>query len=159
MKPGRIPSAALALAVVAALASPRRAQAEEPFPEAVQGAAGLDCVPSCTLCHTTNPGMKGTWVGKAFGRYIASKGIAVAGTPPSAVAAAVTTFLSDPEQTLGAARLKSGLDPDTGLSLCGPTYGCGARVAKRAPQDDWSGLTFVGGAMLFGVLLRRYKRR
>src|SRR5690349_6077869 len=33
------------------------AAASQPFPEFVQATVGTKCVPTCLLCHKTNPGM------------------------------------------------------------------------------------------------------
>ncbi len=63
----------------------------------------------------------------------------------------------DPANAAHLMALQQGLDPDNGVSLCGPTYGCGAHVAKKAPPSDLSAPLWVVGAMLVGGLLRRRK--
>jgi hypothetical protein len=144
-----------ALATVMAL--PAVAHAEERFPAAIQAAAGLDCAPSCLLCHTTNPGMVGTWAGKPFGVYMATHGVTLS-ADTSAVATAYASYKADPANAAGVARLAAGQDPDNGNDLCnGPTYGCGAHVASKAPPRDLSAVLWTIGAVVAGALLRRRK--
>jgi hypothetical protein len=147
---------ALAAAVSAVCGVSR---AEEPFPAAMQDAAGLDCTPACLLCHTTNPGEAGTWAGKKFGVYMATHGV-TKGSGASAVANAYNAYKADPAQAQGAMRLANGQDPDTGLDLCvGPTYGCGAHVAAKTPPNDASALLWIAAAMAVGALVRRTRPR
>jgi hypothetical protein len=134
---------------------PGRARAEEIFPGVIAQAANMPCAPTCTLCHTTNPGEKGTWVGKKFGYYMGTHG-AVMGDKNSIITA-FNAYKADPSSGPALAALQQGLDPDNGTSLCGPTYGCGAHVAKQAPPSDLSAPLWVVGAMVFGGLLRRRK--
>lgn len=146
------------VAGLGAFAAPGTTHAEETFPGALQEIAGLPCAPSCTICHTTNPGAVGTWIGKPFGLYLGGHGL-LRGTGEEGLKKAFAAYKSDPKNAEGLARLEAGLDPDNGQELCQITYGCGAHIAKDAPRDDWSGLLFVAGAMGFGALLRRTKRR
>jgi hypothetical protein len=135
---------------------PQTALASEVFPAVIQEAAGMPCTPSCLLCHTSNPGTILTYQGKPFGKAMKDYGVSI--RQEGTVRTAFTKFAA--ANPAAAEGLKLGLDPDDGTSLCGgPTYGCGAHVAKDAPRDDWSGLLFVAGAMGFGALLRRTKRR
>jgi len=145
-------------AALAVVAAPSPASAIEQFPGYLQEAAQLPCAPSCTICHTTNPGMAGTWAGKAFGRDMRGKG-ATKDAGEAGIKKAFESYKADATKAAGLARLVAGQDPDTGSELCQITYGCGAHIAKDAPRDDWSGLLFVAGAMGFGALLRRTKRR
>jgi MYXO-CTERM domain-containing protein len=55
---GRSSFAALVLLLGVAL--PRPAAASDEFPTELREAAGLDCTPTCTTCHTTDPGQAGT---------------------------------------------------------------------------------------------------
>lgn len=132
---------------------PAQAQAEEPFPGAIQDAAGLACAPSCLLCHTTNPGVASSWPIKAFGLYMGTHG-AVKGGGAAAATTAFNNYKRD--NPAGAARIEAGLDPDTGVELCnGPTYGCGAHIAKEAPPGDASALLWALGAMVTAGVVRR----
>lgn len=83
------------------------------------------------------------------------------GTAPQMIPTLLSAFdkyKADPTHALGVMRLQEGLDPDNGTSLCGPTYGCGAHVAKKAPPSDLSSPLWVVGAIAIGGLLRRRKR-
>jgi MYXO-CTERM domain-containing protein len=50
---GALLGAIVLLGVTSASASPE-------FPAELKEAAGMDCKPACTICHTTNPGSAGT---------------------------------------------------------------------------------------------------
>jgi hypothetical protein len=145
------------LAGFGAFVAPATSRAEETYPAAIQEAAGLACAPSCTLCHTTNPGTNSSWAGKPFGAYMGPNGAAAKGD--AGVKEAFDKYKADPTKATGLARLEANQDPDTGTELCQITYGCGAHIVKDAPRDDWSGLLFIAGAMGFGALLRHTKRR
>lgn len=117
----------------------------------------MPCIPSCTVCHDEDPGTAITWGKKTLG--IAIRGAGARQGDEKSLKAAYATYAADPANAANVAALKQGTDPQNGAKLCSVTYGCGARIAKSdPPPSDWSGLTFVGGAMLFGVLLRRFKR-
>lgn len=140
------------------------ALAEPPFPAALQEAAGLECAPQCTLCHTDPNGGATTWVGKKVGAAVGASGFIHKGSGAEDIKKAYNSILdkakmNDANALLVVNSLQAGLDPDTGQKLCQITYGCGAHVAKSAPRNDWSGLLFVAGAMLFGAILRRGKAR
>lgn len=150
------------LAGLGIAATPGSARAEEPFPGGLQEAAGLSCAPSCSVCHTTNPGTANTWT-KPLGQAVIMRG-AIKGSGEAGIKKAYEKLVADANggdanaKTL-VDKLQAGLDPQSGAELCQVTYGCGARIAKETPRDDWSGLLFVAGAMGFGALLRRTKRR
>lgn len=133
------------------------AHAEEPFPAEISEAAGMPCVPSCLLCHTTNPGQAGTWVGKQFGAYMGTHG-AKKGDAAS-IKTAYAAFAADPANMSKVMDLQKGLDPDNNtINLCtGPTYGCGAHIAKTTPQDSTTMPYWIAGALVLGSLLRRRK--
>jgi hypothetical protein len=139
---------------------PAVAAAEEIFPAAIAKEAGIPCTPSCTLCHTSNPGTAATWPGKKFGFFMGTKGI-VKGDANS-VATAFNAYkalaATDSTAAAGLQALKDGIDPDTGESLCGPTYGCGAHVAKKAPPSDASSPIWILGAAVAGSILRRRRK-
>jgi hypothetical protein len=141
---------------------PLAAHAEEPFPGGLQEAAGLSCAPSCSVCHTTNPGTANTWT-KPLGLAVFGRG-ATKGSGESGIKAAYAQLVADANSGNAMAKtlvdkLQAGVDPESGTDLCQITYGCGAHIVKETPRDDWSGLLFVAGAMGFGALLRRTKRR
>jgi len=71
---------------------------------------------------------------------------------------AYRTDASDPAKTSAAVQaLQAGRDPDTGKDIClGPTYGCGAHVAAKAPPLDRSAALYaLGAALTGGAWLRR----
>jgi len=148
------------LALVAwALSFAAPASASQQFPAAIQAAAGMPCTPSCVLCHGVDPGTATTFSNKALGRAMLANGAAPQNA--ASLTAAYNKFAMDPANGAAVTALKAGIDPETNANLCegGVTYGCGARMAKSAPTDDWSGLWFAAGAMLFGAILRRAKTR
>lgn len=148
-------SSVAAAGLIAAI--PLRAQASQTFPGTLQDAAGMPCAPSCVLCHGVDPGTAGTFTAKQLGRDMLSNG---ANTPDDGkLKAAWAAFSAKPENAAVVTALQNGIDPETGANLCQLKYGCGARIAKDAPRDDWSGLLFVAGALGLGALLRRTKRR
>ena len=67
------------------------------------------------------------------------------------------TYRKNPANAAAVTALKNGIDPQTGDSLCGPSYGCGAHVAKKAPPTDLAAPLWVLGAVVAGALLRRRK--
>jgi hypothetical protein len=64
----------------------------------------------------------------------------------------------DPNVATVLMALQNGIDPETGDSLCGPTYGCGAHVAKKLPSSDFTGPLFALGAVIAGGILRRRRK-
>jgi hypothetical protein len=144
----------------ALMLAPDRASAEEIFPAVIAAEAGIPCTPDCTLCHSKSPGEAGTWAQKTFGTFMALHGAVKGDANSIKTAFAAYKALKDTQPTVAAGlnALQSGLDPDNGRSLCGPTYGCGAHVAKQAPPSDLSAPLWMIGAMVVGGLLRRRKR-
>lgn len=139
------------------------ARASEQFPAALEEAAGMPCTPSCVVCHGKVPGDIASFMARKLSTdLIASGGLpppGAAGVPgiKSNYAAYAAKAATDPNVARVVAALKDGIDPQTGDSLCGPTYGCGAHVAKKAPPTDFSAPLWVIGAMFAGGLLRRRK--
>jgi hypothetical protein len=139
------------------------ARASEQFPAALQEAAGMPCTPSCVVCHGKVPGDAGSFLARKLPQALVASG----GLPPpgdagvpvlkSDFATYAAKAATDPEVARVVAALKEGTDPETGDSLCGPTYGCGAHVAKKAPPADIGAPLWVLGAVVVGGLLRRRK--
>jgi hypothetical protein len=139
---------------------PARAAAEEIFPGVIAKDANMPCAPTCTLCHTSNPGRADTWPGKKFGFFIGTHG-AIKGVPSSvttAFNAYKATAATDPTVATALMALQNGIDPDNGESLCGATYGCGAHVAKKLPPSDVSVPLWALGAVIAGGILRRRRK-
>jgi MYXO-CTERM domain-containing protein len=145
----------IGIASVTLYAAPAAASRE--FPGAIQEAAGIPCVPSCILCHGEAVGRFESFQARALSRGIAAKGIPAA-HDTAALKASFALFAMDPANKDAVADLKAGIDPETGDSLCGPTYGCGAHVAKQAPPTDFWALPWVVGAVVAGALSRRRRR-
>jgi hypothetical protein len=137
------------------------ARASEQFPAALEEAAGMPCTPSCVVCHGKVPGDIASFTARQLSRDLiaplpppGAAGVPVLKSNYAAYAAKAAT---DPNVARVVAALKDGVDPETGDSLCGPTYGCGAHVAKKAPPTDFSAPLWVIGFVVAGGLLRRRK--
>lgn len=128
------------------------AEARPEVPGELQEAAGMKCVPLCTMCHTTNPGQAGNWTMKPLGITLyaeikAEKDIKA----HYDMWAAMNPSL--------AAMVKNGQEPGSGQDVCGPTYGCAVRIEKEAAAPrDFGGPLFVVGAVVLGGLLRRRRK-
>jgi len=127
------------------------AWARPEVPGKLQAAANMQCVPLCTMCHQTNPGEKSNWTMKPLG--VALLGPITAQTDIKPAYDAWAAMNPD-----GAAKVSKGIEPLSGLDVCGPTYGCAVHVAKEAAAPrDFSGPLWVVGAMVLGGILRRRK--
>jgi hypothetical protein len=138
-----------------------RALASSDYPEALQEASGAPCPPPCTVCHQTLNGGAGTAT-KPFADTMIREGD-LDGKKPSLVAPAVAAVSgsgadSDGDGFGDIAELASGWDPNARGEgdLCGPQYGCGARVAPGSKLDV-SALALA--LMAAGLLLARARRR
>lgn len=127
------------------------AAARPEAPGELQDAAGMKCVPLCTMCHQTNPGNATNWT-KLLGRTLYGDIKAERDIKASYASWAQT----NPQ---GAERVKNGQEPETGVDVCGPTYGCAVRIEKEAAAPrDFGGPLFVVGAVVLGGLLRRRRK-
>lgn len=145
-----------ASAVLALGLCPGRAHASENFPEAIEEAAGMPCTPSCTLCHGVTPGTIDTFQNRKLGATLFTINGVVPPRDAAKLKAAYQVYSMDQANAANVTNLKNGIDPETGDDLCaGPTYGCGAHVAKKAPPTDFSAPLWVIGAVVAGALLRR----
>ena len=149
------------LLFTAALVS-TEAHGSEPFPAALQKAVPLACTPSCMVCHTRPEG--GTAYLQPFGKSMLETRLIRAGQPAT-VGPAVEKLReagtdSNNDGTPDIEQLEAGYDPNLGSSglVCGPAYGCGARLAShRSPGFD-SGLLFVVALAAGGVFVRQRRR-
>lgn len=135
-----------------------RAHASEEFPGALQQAAGMPCTPSCTVCHGKTPGDAGSFTARALPTALIMQGVTPAPHDVNFLKTAYAKYAMDPANAATVTALKAGVDPQTGDSLCGPTYGCGAHVAKKTPPTDFSAPLWVVGAMLTAGILRRRRK-
>lgn len=151
------------LAFVATMLSNTGALASPEFPEALQSETGAPCPPPCTVCHRDSNGGLGT-VTKPFGKSMIGAQLEAANT--QALKSAVATLRSqqtdsDGDGTPDIDELEKGSDPNAGgdVTVCGPTYGCGARVEPRGEIDRvaLSAVLLSLGAM--AALGRRRRRR
>lgn len=147
----------------------RQAAASEPYPGYVQQIAGMPCVPQCTLCHSSSPGRLGTAVsGTLFAKTLISNGLGplmsmeqVRDVLAKLVPAPLPSVDTDGDGTPDLNELREGTDPSApgSESICGPTYGCGAHIAKAPPTSRaapvLAALTVVGFAFAFRRAARR----
>ncbi len=153
-------AAALLASVV--LLMPAASQASPEFPETIQLYLGMECAPTCLLCHRTLEGGLGT-VDKPFGR--AMVGAFLTADAPETVGPAIETLDvtnmtdSDEDGVGDIQELIQSRDPNVAGEgvLCGPQYGCGAHIAKRKPLDG--GALGVGLAVAGWLLLRSRRRK
>src|SRR5689334_5656112 len=102
-------SAGVVASSVVALAS-GRASASEEFPAALQEAAGIPCVPSCTVCHGKTPGDLGSFTARPLPRALIGQGFAPAAHDTNfikqAYAKYASTAATDPMAAATVAALK-----------------------------------------------------
>ena len=151
------------MALLGVLVTSGTVRARPAYPAAIEDAASIPCAPPCTLCHTVSPGTRGTAT-KVFAFALQRNGLIP--DRPETISPAVTQLRakqvdSDGDGVADVAELATGSDPSdprAGAELCGPTYGCGARVARTPPSqaasDHW--LLALGFA---AALLERARRR
>jgi apolipoprotein D and lipocalin family protein len=122
---------------------PGAAKASEIFPSTVATALGLSAAPPCTICHTTDPGQKGT-ANQPLGKKLQASGLTAGDTQT------LTTLLgkmrdagddTDHDGVSDIDELKAGRNPNIN-DITGqlpedyppPVYGCQAsRTQARAP--------------------------
>jgi hypothetical protein len=131
------------------------ADARPEAPGELQEAAGMKCVPLCTMCHSGNPGTKGNLDLK--NRPLGTP-LFVAINSESDIKPAYNMWAAANPPL--AALVKNGQEPGTKQDVCGPTYGCAVRIEKEAAAPrDFGGPLFVVGAVVVGVLRRRKNRQ
>ncbi len=152
---------ALGFAAVSFVAA--SAQASDTFPSVVKDEYDMLCVPTCTLCHTTNPGQSGTAMrGQLFGQLVWNNGALpkLDDRLKTALAAIKEKGTdSDGDMTSDFDELNEGYDPNKpgDARLCGPNYGCGAHIAKAPAKNGGAWVLAVTAAALvtFGFRRRR----
>jgi hypothetical protein len=158
------------LALTAAFGLARAAQASPSYPEEIEAALGMSCPPPCTICHDTQAGGVGTARTK-FAAAMIDKGLTkqdparirpaldaleAAGASPDAGPGGVD---SDGDGVGDVEELRQDRDPNGPGLVCGPRYGCGARVEPRGHTDATAlaAASAIAAALL--VLGRRRRRR
>jgi MYXO-CTERM domain-containing protein len=130
------------------------ALARPEIPGQLQEAANMQCVPLCTMCHQTNPGVKDNWAnsGKELGLFLSGPI-----TNQTDIKPAYTMWaMSNPAKAI---LVQKGIEPSTGVDVCGPTYGCAVHVAKEAAAPrDFTGPLVALGAVIAGAILRRRRK-
>lgn len=130
------------------------ALARPEVPGQLQAAANMQCVPLCTMCHATNPGVKSNWAGKPLGGVLFPEINAQVD-----IKAHYLSWAADPANAEAAAKIQKGIEPSTNVDVCGPTYGCAVHVAKEAAAPrDFTGPLWALGAVIAGGILRRRRR-
>lgn len=116
-------------------------------------AAGMECVPLCTMCHLTNPGVADNWAQKPLGAALFAPINAQTDIKPTYNAWALM-------YPMEAAKVKAGIEPKTGEDVCGPTYGCAVPMVAKHPARprDYTAAIWVVGAMVVGGILRRRRK-
>jgi hypothetical protein len=145
------------LALCMAACWPIAARAEQEFPGALQEAADMECVPTCLMCHTVNPGIAGT--------HTKLLGAALDGTMKlnrgagdvDAFKAAWAEYVAKTATPDQLAQIKRGIEPGTGQDVCGPRYGCGASIARNRAGTAPAAVAAVV-SLLAGLLLARRRR-
>lgn len=134
------------------------ALAEPEFPGALQEAAGMSCVPLCTMCHLTNPGQAGNYVRPLAGGLM-QNGLVI-GDPNSIKVAWGAYKVKFPEQAAKVVKgISPGFAPADDQNVCGPIYGCAVASAKPVKATpDYTGVIWAAGAVLVGAVLRRRKK-
>ena len=143
-------------------------RASEEYPPVVAETLGMDCVPACTLCHNDLVGGKGTVRldvgGSSFGLEVIGAG--VRDKAPDRLPGAIMTIETsgvdtDLDMMPDVEELRAGRDPNEPGegNVCGggPTYGCGARIA-RGRNFDISGISAAIGVALALALAARRRR-
>jgi hypothetical protein len=105
--------------------------AEQEFPGALQEAADMECVPTCLMCHTVNPGTAGTYTKHLGGALNGIGGFERGAGDVEGLKKAWSAYASNPDNAKNVALIKQGIEPQFMQDVCGPRYGCGATFARQ----------------------------
>ena len=154
------------------------AEAYAEFPSAMRAHLDMSCTPSCSVCHTVDPGSQGTAT-KPFADALRAAGTGFpGGGEPEDVEEALdalpgnTNSDGDDQFDLEELRSTPATDPNVGTpgaaglgpSICAAVveYGCGAHMASRpsssVPGGPW-GWGFLGLGIGLILMARRHSRR
>jgi hypothetical protein len=143
----------------AALVSAGSAWARPEIPGKLQEAAGMSCVPLCTMCHLTNPGQADNWTMKTLSGVLVGPIQAETDIKPAYDMWAATnpTLAEGVRRGYEPGSLAPGKTPE---NVCGPVYGCAIPAAKpiKSSSPDYTGVIWVVGAVAVGAVLRRRKK-
>lgn len=130
------------------------AHAEEEFPGALFEAANMQCVPTCLMCHTVNPGTANTYTQPLGSALNGIGGFKKGAGDVEGLKAAYAKYAA--EHPVEAALITQGIEPGSEKDVCGPIYGCGATFARsRAGATPAA----VSGAFTLLALLWLARRR
>ena len=157
----------LALGIGASVLVAGTAQGSPAFPSVMQKEFDMPCPPSCTLCHVTDPGQAGNF-NKPFAlmAVVPAAGLPLAGDESKLKAglqkikAGGIAFDTDKDGTSDYDELKEGNDPNKpgDSRLCGPSYGCGAHIAKAPAKNGGAWVLAACAAALVTFGFRRRAR-
>jgi hypothetical protein len=161
---GRRVLEALRCTTLVFVASPALATPE--FPETIQEALNMPCVPQCVLCHLTPSGGP---LNYRFGDTLSSYGQVARPHDRQSLRDALENIENNPSKPGGQAdgdgvsdieELRRGDDPnvDGAGNLCGPRYGCGARIAPHGAPDSLGALSAVVVAAALALAMRRLRK-
>lgn len=139
-----------------ALASSASARPE--YPGYVQEAVGMQCVPSCTLCHTDPAG----GADKLNTQYANFYGAALQHDSPTYDASVALAGDTDGDGKSDFDELKAGENPTQSGSapVCNPIeYGCGVRAAPLQPESDFAPKAWLVGTLALAGIARLQLRR
>jgi hypothetical protein len=162
----------LALTLFIELASPSIARGSENFPAAVQQIPGLytlSCVPACTMCHKSSPGMFNNLLPGTFGYKLLQTAKVVARQPATVVEAIKQVANEMPPSDVDGDHTSDidELKVDRNPSVAGPNdpvcsgirYGCGAHVAPTRSVDSLGLLGSTAIALGLGAMVLRRRAR
>ncbi len=146
----------------ACLLFPAKAVASPGYPTEIFDAIDMDCPPPCAVCHQDQTGGAGTAT-KVFADAMVNEGLEGendGSVKPALEALDAAGTDSDGDGVGDLSELKQGRNPNiSGDSpICGPQYGCGARIAKPpAAVDSQAALlaVLVAGLLVLGSRRRR----
>jgi len=148
------------LSATAVLALAGRGLASPSYPEALDKAAAMPCIPPCTVCHADMNGGYKTAT-KPFAQAMQAHGLTAAN--PSLIRPAIVALFQDGVDSDGdgltdVSELDNGTDPNLpgDVSICGPEYGC-AVVERGDEPDADTPLLVLLGVVAFAVRRRRFR--
>jgi hypothetical protein len=155
----------LALGIGASVLVAGTAHGSQAFPSVVQKELDMPCAPSCTLCHLTDPGQSHNYTQRfaLLAAIPAAGGLPLAGnesklkTGLQKIKAGGIAFDTDSDGTSDYDELKEGNDPNKpgDSRLCGPSYGCGAHIAKAPAKNGGAWVLAACAAALVTFGFRR----
>jgi uncharacterized protein (TIGR03382 family) len=149
--------AAMTFGVASSWVSP--AGAEEEFPGALTDAADMECVPTCLMCHTVNPGTASSWARKPLGIALGAPITAAKQSGADAVEAFNTAWASYAAANAeNVALIKRGIEPGAMQDVCGPKYGCGATFAPSRGVSGSSATIVAALSLAAGLWVMRRRR-